>query len=1321
MITRGVDLLLNIVYKIPIFFAIGIAFANSGPPESKDLGSPEWRVYQRGLQQISHNSRLAVVDMDKGWIGGSFKDLPSRETLLQLTEGQWTTPESAPPESARMSVLDVDADGNLWVCVFGLDRQSTYDGLCITQFNGSIWRKETVSPGIFPQAMDMIGNEEGWIGGNHGLFLHYKNGVWSRVGLPGSEEELKGLNILDLDMYNKDNGWAVGQRGLVARYQNGAWRMFPIKAAIGKLSFRGVEPVGEDEAWAVDVQGSILHFTGNRWRMIRSPSPGYLFDIHMLSPTKGWIVGKPSLFLEYDGQDWKPHHLPGAYSLTDIHMVNAREGWISGDGVILRTTNRKSKIILKEASVNLPFLKRESDYVRSHDLNGDGKPDLITGNHTSPPTFFENNNGFKERSLLETTPQMLYETQAFGFADVDGDRDLDLCYWSWKKDGNLLFRNMGNARFDQPEVWSPNETEPVAESAMSFSDVDQDGDIDIYITRGQTPTPTPISNLLYLNDGNGHFTLTSLLTGDIGGDTYALWGDLDGDNRQDLITPTYSLRNLQLYLNQGDGDFQEIKDMEGLTGEDEGGKNYQGGLVDLDIDGDLDLFFFNGRLQAFENTGRGNFTPANQMFQSLESHDYSSQKMVAIGDLNHDGYPEILLQTTRNQKERVHLFSWTNGRYEDLAEETGIANITGFSAVFDDWDGDGDLDLFISRGYRGHDVLLENGLVDGHYLKIIPHGVLQNRGGLGAQAKIFCRDDPNQSASLKGNQHLSAGGPASQQALFHFGVEAEKRYDLRVIFPGGREVVRYNLEPDQTLIIHEYPDGLRHLLLAWHGLRQLLERANLKWELLRFVLALFLVLGARYLGYHQFGARYFLSRRLVMMLVLMVYLSLSAFCIVQTGLMNEWTPLFIMPLMLGGILILDRIYTRRRDARHIGHYQLLGELGVGGMGVVYRARNLIDGKHTALKVLSPSLFTSETARSRFLREAAIMKQLNHANIVSIWDAGEANDQFYLSMELLNGRTLEDLLPGKPRPHQVLAMMQGVCSALSHMHEKGIVHRDLKCENIFVTGDLQDPNLQDHVKLMDFGLSRATQMESLTKNPGMMGTLAYMSPEQASGQKAGPPADIYALGVALYRLLSGSYPLEAENDMQLLCKIREQPPQPISQVAPEISPQLEKVIHCMLKKKPNDRCSLQQVMDALKTAPEAREVRETDSLPNFPRDLIPNEELDVDEATGQTPCKPSFQSHETVSEMGETLNALHDCMPAAPTRENPSQMHLTEKWRKCYQAAEALEAQGRHSEAQIMRMAFLENLEQILNHMNPSEREAYLQEHGDMLHSVAMNE
>jgi tRNA A-37 threonylcarbamoyl transferase component Bud32 len=263
--------------------------------------------------------------------------------------------------------------------------------------------------------------------------------------------------------------------------------------------------------------------------------------------------------------------------------------------------------------------------------------------------------------------------------------------------------------------------------------------------------------------------------------------------------------------------------------------------------------------------------------------------------------------------------------------------------------------------------------------------------------------------------------------------------------------------------------------------------------------------------------------------------------------------------------------------RNIGNYKVVRVLGEGGMGTVYLAEHPMIGKRVAVKMLRPDLGTDPGLVSRFFQEAKAVNEIRHPNIVDISDFGHTDDGIvYFVMELLEGRSLRDRLSESgPLPvEQAVATARQVIDALAAAHRVGIIHRDLKPDNIFLVTDTQVPG-GIRAKLFDFGVAKLVgekqaQVGHKTVDGAVVGTPYYMSPEQALCHEVGAAADIYAMGVVLYEMLTGQVPFRSEQLVLLLNAILKQPAPPPSVVRPEIPPWLDRLVLRCLEKDPEAR-------------------------------------------------------------------------------------------------------------------------------------------------------
>jgi serine/threonine protein kinase len=248
-----------------------------------------------------------------------------------------------------------------------------------------------------------------------------------------------------------------------------------------------------------------------------------------------------------------------------------------------------------------------------------------------------------------------------------------------------------------------------------------------------------------------------------------------------------------------------------------------------------------------------------------------------------------------------------------------------------------------------------------------------------------------------------------------------------------------------------------------------------------------------------------------------------------------------------------------------GRFQILEERGRGGMAVVYKAYDGILQRTVALKVLLPLLAANKEFTQRFRREAITAANLRHPNIVVIFDVG-AHEQFqYIVMEYLKGPTLQrEIQEIGPLPAaRVLRILGQLAGALDYAHEQRLVHRDVKPANIIV-------GACDHVTLTDFGLVKAARGSKITSEGAAMGTLRYMSPEQAMGRELDSRADVYSLGVVVYEMLVGETPFTGTTPYETLHCLIYKPPPPLTQRDPRIAPGVEGAVFRALSKEPDAR-------------------------------------------------------------------------------------------------------------------------------------------------------
>jgi serine/threonine-protein kinase len=286
---------------------------------------------------------------------------------------------------------------------------------------------------------------------------------------------------------------------------------------------------------------------------------------------------------------------------------------------------------------------------------------------------------------------------------------------------------------------------------------------------------------------------------------------------------------------------------------------------------------------------------------------------------------------------------------------------------------------------------------------------------------------------------------------------------------------------------------------------------------------------------------------------------------------------------------------------NLGSYQIVSLLGSGGMGEVYKAKDLKLGRSVAIKVLRRDLASDPERLRRFEQEARAASSLNHPNIVTIYDIGEQDGTRYIAMEYVEGKTLRELLVGQPLPtKKLLKLSTQIADGLAKAHSAGIVHRDLKPENLMVTAD-------GLVKILDFGLAKLmpepsqvdTEMATRTKETRegiVLGTVQYMSPEQAAGHRVGYHSDQFSFGSILYEMATCKLAFSRETVTETLAAVMRDEPEPISVLNPDVPAQLTHIIGRCLEKEPQQRYD--------STRDLARELESVDELRTAPQAALP---------------------------------------------------------------------------------------------------------------------
>jgi len=250
--------------------------------------------------------------------------------------------------------------------------------------------------------------------------------------------------------------------------------------------------------------------------------------------------------------------------------------------------------------------------------------------------------------------------------------------------------------------------------------------------------------------------------------------------------------------------------------------------------------------------------------------------------------------------------------------------------------------------------------------------------------------------------------------------------------------------------------------------------------------------------------------------------------------------------------------------KRIGDYEILNELGAGGMGKVYKVRNVISDRIEAMKILLPDLVGRQELAARFLREIKVLAALDHPNIAALRTALTLDNQLVMVMEFVEGTTLTERMQQGPIPvADAVNYISQVLDALGYAHQQHVIHRDIKPANMMLTP-------QGIVKLMDFGIARSASESTLTSTGTTLGSLGYMSPEQVKGETTDARSDLYSVGISLYEMVTGRRPFRESSDYSIMAAQVNQPPTPPIEIKPGLPPELNEIILLAIAKSPAAR-------------------------------------------------------------------------------------------------------------------------------------------------------
>lgn len=1069
----------------------------------------------------------------------------------------------------------------------------THEGAYRPVFNSfqNEQRRELPLPTVMWDEIDHVmfkgiavtGPSTAWLVGQQGHILRFENERWREVESPLIHKQRVNVydgDLNDIAMTDDRNGWAVGRNGIIIRCDAGVWTRVesPSSQTLNKIAL-----VNDSTGWAVGNNGTLLQLSRRKWSAVTLDLHDQLSSVFVLDAQHAWAVGNNSTLLAYDGTSWSLDPSIRMYDdyFADISVVrdsaNVLHHWIIGNQGIY-TTSQSLGFSFTDitADAGLGRIGKLGHFLTA---SSSQLPKLLIANDGGSGTLY-NIEGNRFANVTSGTPFALSPKDAVVMAtgDVNNDGVDDVLQMVDAQRWQLIISTpLGGYRdLSRRSGLAFDPVDPLTAIALRFVDLDNDGNLDLYLSNCDLP------DQIFLGDGSGKFRRWTTETGiakSLGHASYgAVFADVNGDGRQDIFIPYYVSsggRFFHLFLNDGMMRFHAVDQQLFFSSTDLSPTAVT--AEDLNNDGAIDLYIHSQKVppKLWLNDGTGTFrdVSASAGLTRVINHPEPINGIVAIADVNNDGWKDIFDGSTL----------WMNGpglRFTEVSERVGI-QFTG-TPSFADIDGDGDLDLFIgssraSLGKGDRAALFRNNLDDGRSVTVTLRGTTSTALGSGTIVRVRSGGRIIQSAT--------SGAAGSQlvpgSSTIHLALPRDSIVSIEAQFPSGITRTVEQVRAGESVVIDEgsFAAGflnarVRSIVRTWNVLES--------GEAFFHLLSLLLIAGAFIL--------YSVRSKRTSVIVRWQYW--SALLIVHATAVH-WTayedPAVALMLSLFGTAVLGAsglivwsAADRKRSERMISHYRIIETIGKGGMGTVHKAVDIETKNIVAVKVLGPEMLSDPENRRRLSAEGHVLASFSHPNIVRVFEVGESGERGYIAMEYLSGGTLRQRAERSPlTPAEVKVYALQVCAGLTEVHQRGIIHRDLKSGNLMLAED-------GTLRIMDFGLSKSPLVTTMTSLGTVLGTLGYVAPEQVTGLDVDARTDIFSLGVILYELLTGTLPFTGENEIALIHSIFNTMPPPPSSLRAGLSPEWDTVVMKCLKKERNERYAIAAaVAAALMEIPDTR--------------------------------------------------------------------------------------------------------------------------------------